>query len=410
FNANELNFVENNGEYLPFLFYKKGSIFHHFAEKIEIRKDIISSAFYFLSGWDEFIKKKKITIENRFNIADTLQYKRNFVELPIVDRYCEIFDSVIIHIFPKQKQSRRWEKGKDFVVTLTHDIDYFPFWTKKHLNEIIDYNKNRLKTSKRLIEKIKAIYKYIGHSIHKKWFYNHEKNLKKIIKKEKKLGVNSTFFMLSEHETKVENQNYFLEHNKILKKILKDSDVGLHGSQKTAHFEENLKLELNHFEENEISVNKYRTHYLAFSYHKSFSILENQGIEVDSSLAFWEDLGFRAGVSYPFYPYNIKEDRQYKVIEIPLMIMDVTLFSPKALGLNSRQAWIKLKRIIDNAKKHHSHICLLWHTITYDFVDFGNFGKLYFKTIKYAKKKNGIIIAQEDLKKRWLDRINKLTH
>lgn len=405
YEINKINFVKNNDEYIPFLFSQNGMIFHYSPGKIQIRKDIISSAFYFLSGWDEYVERDNITIENRFKIEDTIQFKRNFVDLPIVDRYCEIFDRTVTYIFPGHQKTRRWEIGKKFVLSISHDVDYFPFWNEEHVKKINEYNIDRYKNSKGLVQKIKAIYKYFGHNVHKKWFYSDEMMLKKIIKIEKKLNVKSTFFLLAANNFEDKRQNYLAEENENLLKILSENDLGLHGSQKSSYHEENLVSEINCLKSHNIETSIYRTHYLAFNYHKSFGLLEKNGIKTDCSLGFWENVGYRAGISYPFKPYNIEEDREYDILEIPLIMMDTTLYSPRVLDLSEKEAWQKIKKSIDKAKKHHSHLSLLWHPTSFDMIDFGKLGKLYFKAIRYAIKKNGIIFSIEQFRNNWLDRI-----
>ena len=181
---------------------------------------------------------------------------------------------------------------------------------------------------------------------------------------------------------------------KEIKEILSKQTVGLHGS-KQASIDKNLLIEqLNQLSQQGFTLKGYRNHYLYFDYQKSFKNLEEAGFLYDSTLGFSEYIGFRAGISHPFYPYNIFEDRPFRVLEIPLCIMDTTLFT---MGLSYTQAKVMIFKMIDQAELNRSHISILWHNTTFEWIDFPFWGKLYWDIIHYAKKKGGRVCDLEEL-------------
>ncbi|MDD2331380.1 MAG: hypothetical protein PHI68_01875, partial [Candidatus Cloacimonetes bacterium] len=117
---------------------------------------------------------------------------------------------------------------------------------------------------------------------------------------------------------------------------------------------------------------------------------------------YWENIGFRAGISFPFYPFNIKENRPFRILEIPLIVMDTTLYSEKAMNLSLISAERSIRRLIDLAAKYQSHLSLLWHNTSFDPIDYPGYSRLYWRTIKYALKKNGWVTALHSIYEEWV--------
>ena len=70
-----------------------------------------------------------------------------------------------------------------------------------------------------------------------------------------------------------------------------------------------------------------RQHFLSFDYDTLFAAQEEAGIRYDMSMGYPDRLGPRAGFSHPYFPYNLREDRPYRVLQFSLFLMDVTLRS-----------------------------------------------------------------------------------
>jgi hypothetical protein len=180
-------------------------------------------------------------------------------------------------------------------------------------------------------------------------------------------------------------------HREKILKTFKDKSVGLHGSKEASNDFYSLNEELELLKSYGFDVKSYRNHYLHFSYQKTFALLERAGFEYDSTLGFLENIGFRAGTSMPFHPYNIKENRPFNILEVPLIVMDVSLFREANMNLPYSQAKLKLFRLIHKASQTNTHISLSWHNTSYEFIDFPLWGKLYWEAIEYAINKGGLV-------------------
>ncbi len=395
-----VNFCKYNAEYIPFLFSQNGDIFSFSNDFCAIRKDIIASGFYFLTCWHEYILNIKGVPRGRVDFRESLQYRWDFTEIPVVDVYCQMLFRVIYLMLPEFIRDIRWNGTNAFTMSLSHDIDYWNYWTPQFI--LNTYQHNLTTIYKRPFA---AIFKMIGHTITKSLWNNPWKKIRHIIRKEESINVESTWFLLAKSDFEDTRQNYLTnaEHRENILHLLRQKDVGLHGSPEAAFDLNTLKKEIDALKELGFNPNGFRTHYLHFDYQQSFSILEQAEIAYDSTLGYWEHIGYRAGISFPFYPFNLKENRPFRVLEIPLIVMDTTLLSHKAMNINFVSAFYRLSRMIARAAKYQSHVSLLWHNTTYDIVDYPFWGNLYWRMIKRAKKKNGWITSLNNIYNEWVN-------
>jgi hypothetical protein len=95
---------------------------------------------------------------------------------------------------------------------------------------------------------------------------------------------------------------------------------------------------------------------------------------------------------HPFRPFNLNSNKEIDIIELPLCIIDLALFS--FMKKNAMESWELIKRSIDTTQKLGGVLTILWHNWTFSYpVSFaGLFGKewtrLYEKILKYCYNKN----------------------
>ena len=392
-----VNLVKYKDEYIPFLFSKQGEIFRFTSNSIRIRKDIISSAFYFLTCWQEYASSKEISPTSPYDYYSSIQYRFGFVDIPPVDRYCELFEDMLDRAFPEYVRSNIWPAGKKFAVSLSHNVEYWNFWTDAHIKAMI-------KRKVRLFKKnsLKALYKVVLHKMDKKYFYDPSKLVKKIIKKEKFFKTTSSFFLLTKTDFPDKRRNYFADeiYFQQIVKLLQNSSVNLQGSKEAGYQYHFLPQELDKLEG--FTANGFRIRYLNFNYQNLFKVLEKGKIKFDSSIGFDENIGYRAGISYPFYPFNIEENRSFNVLEIPIIAMDRTLLNQ--IGGNFKKAKKQIESLLRKSKRHKSHISISWHNHIFDWVDFPRWGNLYWKLLQYSRYNSGWLCSLDKLYNYWKNR------
>lgn len=101
-----------------------------------------------------------------------------------------------------------------------------------------------------------------------------------------------------------------------------------------------------------------REHYLRFDYGKTWEIAQSSGFLYDSTVGNRDQLGFRLGLCTPFHPPD-SEWRQMEMIELPLVLMDTTLWG--YLGRSESEGERDFLSLLGQVKKVSGLMTLLWH-------------------------------------------------
>ena len=308
------------------------------------KDDIISSTFFMLSGYEEYLNLKRDKFV-RF-LYKYSHYKNDGIyKESLVEKYREVLIKNLNDIGIVCNRKNIWGDNQ-YGVFLSHDVDgvYKYRYILKSLAKII------LKPSKfRLKELIKS----------KKDTFNdpYFKGFDYLIESSKKYGFKSTFFFITKVREKLDD--FYHIDNKTIKEImtnikLNGFEIGVHGSLESFDNLDYLK------EEKSILKNCYaiRQHYLKYDI-KSTSKTQNELFKYDSTLGFADMIGFRRGTCMPFRLYDLETDTQLNLIEIPLLVMEQTL--KNYMKLNPNEAYIKVFEIINEIKQYNGLFTFLWH-------------------------------------------------
>ncbi|MCD4818022.1 MAG: hypothetical protein K8S23_04980, partial [Candidatus Cloacimonetes bacterium] len=230
-----------------------------------------------------------------------------------------------------------------------------------------------------------------------RYFFHRSKQIKSILSKERKMGINSSFFLLTNPNFPLEKLNYFANekyHQEIISLFL-NSSINLQGSKESAESVHQLKLEQEKLDG--FSANGFRIRYLNADYQKLFRLLEQIHIKFDSSIGFDGIFGYRAGISYPFQPYNIKENQPFNIITVPVVISDRAFYNQNSYKKKMLLSQINL--ILKNAVKFGSHINMNWHNHVFDQIEFPFLNKRYWQILSFSKNNNAELLSTEDFSK-----------
>jgi len=318
---------------------------------IETSIDIIASSFFMISRYEEIILKDR-DVHGRFSAKLSLAYKEDFLNRPIVNEYIELLWNWINSFDYKFQRKRIWG-DKDFAVCLTHDIDqirrykfYPPLGTifrsvkQKNIRRagviLLDYLKTRLNLKQDI---------YLS-------------TFEYIINLEKKHGFRSSFYFMSCGKRYSLNDPWL---EKMIAKLTEENfEIGIHPDSNTCHNPEVLIVEREKLEN--IAGRKIsggRQHYLRFNISESYKNWEMAGLKYDTSMGFADRAGFRCGICHPFKPFDILKNTVIDLWEIPLTVMDVTLFAYCKLSAN--EAKRTLRSLLEMVEKYNGIFVLLWH-------------------------------------------------
>ena len=182
----------------------------------------------------------------------------------------------------------------------------------------------------------------------------------------------------------------------------KGFEVGLHTGYYSYDDASMVKKEKNDLEKTlNITIEGARNHFLRFKGKKSWEVLSEAGLQYDSSYGYHNMIGFKEGIGYPFYPV-LREGK--RILEIPLNIMDGTLFD--YMKLSPKEAWEKIERLLKATKRNNGVLSVLWHNATFSYPIRHPWIKVYEKILSWAYRNNGYLSDCSSIKK-YFDRLNR---
>jgi hypothetical protein len=245
-----------------------------------------------------------------------------------------------------------YKDGKKYAVCFSHDVDFI-------------YDQKGKKRA--VIDSIKAVKKmdatgllYNLRSVRKPQL-NPEWELDRLIDLENENHISASYYFLALEEGE-EDHNYPIDGMKPYFKRISDSgsEIGLHGGHLAFNDREKIAEEKRRLEKAcQSEMKGYRNHYLRFNTPKTWEHLENLDFIYDTTFGFADMPGYRNGMCYPFRPFNYSTGTFMDILELPLIVMDVSFW--KYMGLDIAQSFTLFKKIASDVKKIDGVLTILWH-------------------------------------------------
>lgn len=352
--------------------------------------DIISDIFFMLTRYEEIVNAGLSEAEayKRFPGMESLSYRKNFLNRPIVNEDCELMWSWISSFNLKYIRKRWWD-DKEYAVCISHDVDFIIKYktVKNVIRPTLELLKN--KQFGKTVSNIGAFFKSrLDYSNDPYWTFEY------IVNKERSIGLKSSFYFMSGGTSRLDNK-YKID-SPVTRKLIKylednNEEIGYHSSFNS--YDDYLLMKNEKENLDKIVFNKKygcRQHYLRFKVPMTWKIQEMTGLLYDTSLGFADSIGFRCGTCFPFKPYSLLDNRIIELWEIPLLIMDVSLFKKNYNSYNAEEAYINSKNIIDKVKQYGGVFTLLWHNSSLDSYDYNMtcWKQVYENIIKYISGSN----------------------
>ena len=335
-------------------------------------RDIILEAFNILARQEE-IDSENVDKHRRFIAKKSKIFKH--LKEPIVNEYAIILDKLIKKLHYNDKiplvQKCSWPENKKFAVCLTHDVDVVKF-------VLSDFAK-----AGKIVDFIKGENPY--------WQFD------KIVELEKNFNFKSTFFFCPGKKHRLD-PNYSIKDRKILdliKQLIKDGkEIGVHLS----YLSYNDKSMMLH-EKNEVyglAGKKIgaRTHFLRFDVPKTWILEDEIGLYYDSSLGYPGHTGYRSGFCWPYHPYIAGHEKELDIFELPLSVMDSTLFAESRTEENAMKL---LQGLFDNIEKYNGLVVMNWHQRVFNEKYFIGWASVYKKCLEYFKAKEVFASSAENV-------------
>ncbi|PID70967.1 MAG: hypothetical protein CR985_02160 [Flavobacteriales bacterium] len=304
-------------------------------EKASVPFDIFAAGFYLLSRYEEYLPHVKDQ-HNRYPAKESLAFRENFLDIPIIDRWAYQFKAVILEKYPDFVFKKRKFK---YISTIDIDIAY-AFKHKGMLRTLSGYIKDVF--SLRLADLWYRTMVNLGMA--QDPFDNYDD----LLYFQKQYHLETIFFFTVGRYTTFDKNISFRNatYRSLIKSVADYIPVGLHPSYFTAKDEAMLKMEKKRLESIvNRSIEKSRQHYLRFNIPETYQYLINLEIKEDYTMGYAAHYGFRAGTCTPFYFYDLDYEIQTPLKIYPFAVMDGTLRD--YLDLSPKRAYetiIKLAR------------------------------------------------------------------
>ena len=267
----------------------------------------------------------------------------------------------------------RWPEARPFAACLTHDVDN------------IEHSRRHILSTRRRFTAGDLILGLLGlRSLYR--------NIGLVAGEEGRRGFRSSFFLLT--------SNYSLGDLVPSITPLKEDgwEIGLHGDFGTHDSLEKMSEAVEKFQTaTGSSPAGVREHYLRFDFEKTWQIMESVGFAYDTSVGARDSLGFPLGFSTPFHPPT-HDWSSMKILEIPLVLMDTTLWS--YLKLEEQEGMAEVERMIERVREVGGLFTLLWHQEAIRMRG----GRLYPKILEKLAKMDCFVSSGIDVASWWESR------
>jgi len=305
-----------------------------------------------------------------------------------------------------------WPEGKPFAVCLTHDVDIVSLYS---------FQQSVRKRSESLKNKISIASKgrsFIGFGVDIVRIIQHAHSQDPLhcyeqwLEVEEKMGVRSTFFFwpgwssVNKHHAsdctyELADQVVFDGQNCSVAEMIREIDhrgweVGLHPSWYSFNDIDEMKHQKAALEaaltKDVVSV---RQHFLHHDIRITPRIQAEAEFKYDSTLGFNDNIGFRFGTCYPLRLYDLQEETELPIMEVPLIIQDGALLNQKkGMRLDEETAFEYVVRITEAVEQVGGVLTLLWHLNAVINPPRWN---LYLRSLHYLKQKNAYFGGVKDI-------------
>jgi len=348
-------------------------------DKIIVHADIIASAFFMLSRYEEILKPECRDQHGRFLAKDSVVFQQGYGNRPLVEEY-----GVLLRKWLREIGANIPAEIKGFnKIYLTHDVDEpFRFSNlhtvcKQYLKNLLKYNYSSSPFKKYLNEQYDEYYTFPK-------IINYDRALRESLLD---ITVESIYFFITAGSLFNKNYYNFFSNkiNRLVNLLIENSaKLGLHISYEAGKNPKKIKHEAKKLNK-KLKLNNIvsRHHYLQWREPEEIVFIEQAKITDDFTLSYADSAGFRVGTCHPYRFINPRTKELTNVMIHPLEIMECTLNLKKYMNLDYENALNICKEIIQQVYKHNGELILLWHNT--EFIDLNYQEKLYNAIFEYIR-------------------------
>lgn len=328
------------------------AIFPVFNDNSILPFDVLAASFYIITRYEEYLPHVSDQY-NRFQPKDSILYKMEAFETPIINIWAKELGEIITSKYPDIQL-----KKKTFKFIPTYDIDAAWAYRNKglfrttaaFLRDALVFNTDEIKRRYEVLTK-KRIDPFDT--------FDYQIELQKELKLKPLYFILCGDYNTNDKNISIRNK----EFQELIKHIGDYALVGIHPSFSSYLQKDVIKDEIKRLSEVlNRDVTMSRQHFLRLSLPKSYQILNELDITDDYTMGYASQAGFRAGYADTFAFFDLENDTKTKLNIHPFALMDGTMRD--YLDLDVHESFDKAKKLVDEVKKVNGTFILLWHNET----------------------------------------------
>jgi hypothetical protein len=329
---------------------------------LELSIDVFGSVFWLLARCEEVVRTDRDR-HGRFPAAASLAGAEGFLERPIADEYVDLLWAAMHTLWPTLAR-----RQAPFRLRLTHDVD--SPWAAlgrpaREIGHALAGDLVRRRDGNLAARRLRSAWDARSGRVDRDPFNTFDF----LMDVSEHHGLRSTFYFLAGNAPGEYDFRYRIGDPPVadlLRRIhSRGHDVGLHASYMSHDSAARIRMEFEAltaacaavgFDQPAWGV---RQHYLRFRNPETWRNQDLAGLEHDSTLAFADRIGFRAGTcrEYPLFDLGVR--RRLALRERPLVVMDATLLEYMALGLDDAAS--RARAVVDACRRHGGDAVVLYH-------------------------------------------------
>ena len=315
-----------------------------------------------LSRYEELVVPERDR-EGRFAATSSIARAEGFLGLPLADAYTEVLWRALARLWPRLERS-----APEYRLAVSHDVDR-PLASAGNdaagLARQLGADALVRRDPGLAARRIRS-WAALRRADHRLDPYNTFEFLMDVSEQH---GIKGAFYFLATEEASARDGFYTLEDPWIAGLVRRiherGHEVGYHASFHSHRDPARTAREFGRLrraaERQGVAQDRWggRQHYLRWENPVTWSNWDSAGLDYDSTLAFADRVGFRAGTCHEFPVYHLVERRPLRLRERPLHVMDGTLFEYMRLG--PEQAFDSVVSIARQCRRYGGTLSILWH-------------------------------------------------
>ena len=377
--------------------------------------DFVGAIFYLLSRQEEYLQDHR-DLWGCFSAYYSILYEHGVLQRPMINYYLLHLKNELIATVQRKRipltQYPCWPGEKQFAICLTHDVDQVGY----NSLTLGLRNAQRALGEKAILQPARSVLGGARDSLRYRG-PNSPCNFEQWLKVEDEVNARSSFYFIPFFKERHKWDSAYSFNDRVVfngkramvSEMMREMrsggwEVGLHGSYYSFNDVARLSAERQAVESAvRGKITGGRQHYLHLKVPDTWRAQQAASLEYDTTLGYNEEIGHRAGIALPFTVYDLDQDQELALIEIPLTIQDNVLVNYLRLDLNGA-----LKRcisIIDEVASVGGVVTLLWHPNSYSNRELWT---AYRELLSYSESKGAWLTSASNIIEYWRKRMAQL--